>query len=460
MVISTNNDVVYGNRMCRGLSCLSRESVATIGKIEDDLSKENTGSQTTLILERTIDCFRNNSGPGDPAALEPLLHLIVAAGPRKKESIAFLDSFAKKNKNDPAILRALIALSKKMGTSDGVAALLALRDSPNFKPGILANEAFCREFTQLVGNLSDKNAWGGQESSDHAWAILESAFLDRKFRPDYSGIKELASQFAEMRGRFSPRILKLMVKELSEAKGNMHAGEVFDNIKYALATIGEQMAVHLNNRFGIIYFSRYSKGTLEQAYNDLHSTEASNKPVLMIVFNKNDYNGAFYWAGKKLDDIREHFRIALYETKFESSGFPSQRSYYSLVKDTWEKYGRIGSTIIAGHGDPDSILLGDNDDEGHISKSDRLRLAKLGFCFAPQPTVILISCSTGRGPKAIGAMFRDIWGARVFAPKEDAAEAELSYKDGALYAKFGPAGWRYQMPLLFTNMANYYPPNQ
>jgi hypothetical protein len=446
MTITINNDVIHGSRMCRGLACLSRESTETLGIIETALKNENAGSQTILILESMVENYRTSLGSSDPAALQPLLQLIRTAGHKKQELIGFLNKFSSKNKENPEILKALINLAKRIGTGGGVAALLTLRGSPNFKPAILANEAFCREFTRLVGQLSG--------AGSDIWTILESSLSDSKFTPDYGGMKELASQFAEMRGRFSPQILKIMAKELKAADGNMHVGEVFNNLKYALATIGEPMTVHLNNRFGLIYFSRYSRGTLQQAYNDLHFPDHDKKPILLIIFNKNDDNGAFYWVGKTLDAIREHFRIAIFETDLGSSESASQRSVYSIVKDVWDSYGKIDSVIVAGHGNKDSILLGGAGKRGKISTSDKLRLARLKFAFVPKPTVLSLSCSTGQGPGAVGAMFQEAWGAGVYAPKEDASKIELDYQDGQLKAEFGVANrWLY-----FYNMTNYYPP--
>jgi hypothetical protein len=181
------------------------------------------------------------------------------------------------------------------------------------------------------------------------------------------------------------------------------------NFAYAIAAIGEQRTAELHNRLGIDYFMRYSQRMLNEVYDTLQSDYTAGRPLIVIAFNKNDWNGAFYREGQLLDPLLRGYRPILFETD-------SEGGYYTRIKEIAGRYGLIGTMVVGGHGEAGAIQLGDVSEQGRIDLSDHDELVALRGFFAPRPLIVLISCSTGESEKAIGGEISRDLGARVFAP--------------------------------------------
>lgn len=186
---------------------------------------------------------------------------------------------------------------------------------------------------------------------------------------------------------------------------------LYANMGYAIDEIGEDNTARLYRSCGIENFYRYSDDMLKTALRNLDPANDRDKPLLLVAFNKNDWNGAFYIEGRRLDALRKHYRIIIRETDNEDG-------FYNAVRGASRTHGRIDTLIIGGHGSPDSIRMGDSDEKGLLDLTDEAELATLRDAFVPKPTVALVSCSTGINDKAIGAAMSRIWNARLFAPKE------------------------------------------
>jgi hypothetical protein len=101
------------------------------------------------------------------------------------------------------------------------------------------------------------------------------------------------------------------------------------------------------------------------------------------------------------------------------------------------RYGRSRDIIIAGHGSPASIRLGNSLDEGMLDMTDADELRVLRDVLGQEPRVILVSCSTGRDSHAVGAMISRVIGATLIAPREPAGVRSYNIdRQGRITAEF------------------------
>ncbi len=180
------------------------------------------------------------------------------------------------------------------------------------------------------------------------------------------------------------------------------------NFAYAIAAIGPGRTAALYRSLGIEYFMRYSQRMLEMTYDTLEQAR-SDRPLLVVAFNKNDYNGAFYREGLLLDPLLRGYRPIVFETD-------SEGGIYSRLGELAGRYGRISTLVIGGHGEAGAIQLGDTSETGRIDLSDYDELVALRDFFASRPLIILVSCSTGESERSIGASISRALGAVVYAP--------------------------------------------
>src|SRR3989338_749835 len=226
---------------------------------------------------------------------------------------------------------------------------------------------------------------------------------------------------------------KTLVASLEVKDANL---ETYINFAYALDVLGEGKTKELYKEYGITYFLRYGKKTLEELYqtykNPVPKGKLPDKPVLLVVFNKNDYNGAFYSEGREIDEFAKVYRVHIFETD-------SENGFYNSI----EKIGRQGGVdvlIIGGHGEESHVLLGTprniRSDDHILDLSDEAEIEehRLSNWMTPRSKLILASCSTGKNEKAIAAMFSRILGVeRVFAPREPSSKTFYQLgKDGLI----------------------------
>jgi hypothetical protein len=188
------------------------------------------------------------------------------------------------------------------------------------------------------------------------------------------------------------------------------------NVAYGIAAIGEERARELYSGLGIQYFMRYSRETLIEVHSNIVSSQ-SGRPLLVVAFNKNDWNGAFYREGHSLEQLTRAYRMVLFETDGE-------QDFYRRVREVSSAHGRISALIIAGHGESGSVQLGENNDAGRLDLDDREEISALRDNFAQRPLVILVSCSTGASDKAIGAVVSNALRARLYAPITPSSSTE------------------------------------
>lgn len=182
------------------------------------------------------------------------------------------------------------------------------------------------------------------------------------------------------------------------------------NFAYGIATIGKEKASALYEQAGVLYFGRYTKKLLEEAH--LNMSRKSRKPLLVVAFGQSDFIGAFYGEGKELERLTKHYKVVLCEASTEDE-------LYSKLKSFSGQHGKIDTLIIGGHGEETSIKLGDRKEKEMIDLTDSKEIRALRGVFVEEPTVVLLSCSTGaENIGGIGHLISKELGCHLFAPKE------------------------------------------
>jgi len=209
---------------------------------------------------------------------------------------------------------------------------------------------------------------------------------------------------------------------------------LYANFAYAIDELGEQKTMVLYSRLGIETFYRYSPKMLDSLYENLDPSKNTDKPVVLVVFNKNDYNGSFYGEGKQLDALSKKYRVIIVETD-------SEDGFYDALRRTSQTYGRIGTLIIGGHGSPDSVKLGPETEKGMLDLMDEGEMKGVSRYFTDHPVVVLVACSTGKDENAIGAVMSKVWHTQaLYAPSEPTVTAEYELAGG------GELSVRYKKP--------------
>jgi hypothetical protein len=185
---------------------------------------------------------------------------------------------------------------------------------------------------------------------------------------------------------------------------------------YALSFLEESYVELLNKKFNVDYFLRYSKDLLINfLLTATKSDENINKRKLaVVIFNKGDFNGSFYRAGKSLDPLVNYYRVLIYEVSNENE-------FYEKLKEAYEEYGKISALIIGGHGSLKSISLSLNENEEEkIDVSDVYELERLKGFFDKNAVAVLLSCETGGRDNSIASLLAEKLRLSVYAPKGSA----------------------------------------
>jgi hypothetical protein len=196
---------------------------------------------------------------------------------------------------------------------------------------------------------------------------------------------------------------RILAQELGEENTEVNAV----NFAYGIAAIGEQNVRELHEHFGIRFFMRYSRTTLNELISNMR--ESDSRPLLLAAFNKNDWNSAFYREGMGIETLLRHYRVIIVEVANEGE-------LYSRVRGVSGENARISTLLLAGHGQADSVQLGAATEEGRIDTTDQNELEGLREFLVPRPLVVLISCSTGESEKAVGSTIATALGATLYAP--------------------------------------------
>ncbi|MEM4295957.1 MAG: hypothetical protein QXI89_01140 [Candidatus Anstonellales archaeon] len=189
---------------------------------------------------------------------------------------------------------------------------------------------------------------------------------------------------------------------------------------YASYILGLDEILRLHEKFNIDYFLRYDKEVLLHLMLAADKDKFKQRPIALAVFNKSDYNGAFYREGRTLNSLLDYFRLIIIEVS-------SEKEFYQALRDIFEEYGKIELLIIAGHGSANSITLGDGEgEEKELDISDKNEISDLSYVFRKGANAILISCETGsRNKKNIASTLAKALKINVYAPIRPSASTKI-----------------------------------
>ncbi len=305
-----------------------------------------------------------------------------------------------------------------------------LLENPKFNPEML-NTDFTQEFCDIIGFIIETT---GKEWSRDASALLGTLMEDPTFEPEMldmglaDRLCEVIGSVTNEKGYKAYHLMSIFKKifrenkdlgpevlfkykegeELAKKLGATNDPIIYLNFAYAITAIGEKETEELYKNNGIEYFARYSKKTLKEVHANLSKSHAKEKPLLLIVSNKNDESGFFYDGGAELEKLTTYYRVVIVETD-------SEDGFYKRVKSTAKKYGKINTLIVRGHGEPDAILLGKDNEKGKLDLTDVKELKKIQDAFVKEPEVVLDACNAGKDKDSVGAMLSKTWGARLWA---------------------------------------------
>lgn len=375
------------------------------------------------VVEHIIEKIDKTVGLTKIGQVIPILYLISDdSDPSEICTMEFAENFTE----------AVIALTEKSNEigCNALGLLDALVRNPNFEPKTLNGELT----KDLIGvldvslfnagyvedGLSDEEKELVSDLIFHFENGLESLLRDPKFIPKALGILERLVGGSEDQDNaihnFSsllsnPDFTTKAYEKMDEVQLELFVEQKL-NFAYAFSTIGKEKTMVLYEKCGIKYFGRYSKEMLEEAYASLVPEYKKDRPLLVVVFNQSDDDGAFYYEREMLDDLRKYYKVMLFEAC-------SDKEFNKIIKKTANQYKKIDTLIIGGHGDEDSIELGLEalkEELNYLDLTDKNELKNLKKYFVNNPTVVLISCSTGHGKKSFGKLLSKIWNATVWAP--------------------------------------------
>ena len=220
--------------------------------------------------------------------------------------------------------------------------------------------------------------------------------------------------------------ISLPYSEILEAwkvsnKSDLFGQAVFSNLK----VIGEVEKAEpgtckfLYDGFGITDFGRYPAELLLKQKKEFENLE---NPYGVIIFPRNDWNGAFYSDNNALGDFLKELdgkfclRVFECESKMDiARALVTSNQRYNPDNGKGHK---ISLLILGGHGTENSIQFGGKDERHSLTTDDLFGhgIQKTGQFFEENPTIILSSCSTG-AEGGIGQELSKKFGAKVIAPK-------------------------------------------
>ncbi|OGH95235.1 MAG: hypothetical protein A2538_01370 [Candidatus Magasanikbacteria bacterium RIFOXYD2_FULL_41_14] len=174
---------------------------------------------------------------------------------------------------------------------------------------------------------------------------------------------------------------------------------------------------------GIVNFGRYPKDILISQFRQLQEKEKFDRPYGVVVFPKDDHNGAFSTDAWRFGKLKQQIQSNKdsngkdipYELRFFEADSKVDLVRYLIKLGKWFPSHKISFAIIGGHGEKDGIHFGKGDllvDDLSGKSSGRL-----GDFFESNPSIVLASCSTGQSG-GIGEKISRVLGAHVSAPNK------------------------------------------
>ncbi len=152
----------------------------------------------------------------------------------------------------------------------------------------------------------------------------------------------------------------------------------------------------LFTEYGIRNFGRYPAVSLIAQYDN----RDQQIPYGVLIYPESDYNGAFSEHEIAIEGLFRDLSAMNHGLRIYESG--SRQEVVRALISADKRYGKqnkISFAVLGGHGEPDSIAMGGRRSNGDLEISQKdlenPRTKKIKDLFIEDPTLILISCSTG-----------------------------------------------------------------
>lgn len=192
---------------------------------------------------------------------------------------------------------------------------------------------------------------------------------------------------------------------------------------YAFSFLNESYIELINSKFNVDFFLRYEKDLLLYQLEAATSSLLENKLLAIAVLQKEDYNGVLYKFSKNLRKLVNKYKILFYEVS-------NEEEFYKTLKNVYEEFGKINVLIIAGHGDERGTAFSYKESEKEtLDISDEKEIEKLKGFFDEKSSIIMFSCSTGKGNENIASLLSRTLEVTVFAPSENISNVDFIFDE-------------------------------
>ncbi len=202
----------------------------------------------------------------------------------------------------------------------------------------------------------------------------------------------------------------------------------------------DQKKVQFIKEYNLSFLSSYPINVLENMYNNYHQ---SSKPKALYIFTKSDWNDAFQKNSHLYENVIKSRDIYVSEESADTAVIKRIQSFAEKNKDQEMR----PFIVLGGHGSTDRIELSALPGEAsYIDMSDGLKLSRIKH-LTKGMTIVLQSCSTGRGQNNIAQLLADSLDVMVVAPDADTNISGFEFTEsGEPIVFYHGANTRYFVP--------------
>jgi len=183
----------------------------------------------------------------------------------------------------------------------------------------------------------------------------------------------------------------------------------------------ERMKRSLRLDYNLEFLGRYPWNVLKHM-NENVDRRIIEKPLAVLIYNKSDHNGAFYYDYELISRLLKYYDIRIIE-----AGTDRDFETWSLIMSN--KYGKADLVVIAGHGSPVDIKLGEGVDPTYsLDLTDEGSFIALSNLLREGGQIILFACSTGdknTNQSIANIISANVHASSVFAPDKPTGPAEI-----------------------------------
>jgi hypothetical protein len=180
----------------------------------------------------------------------------------------------------------------------------------------------------------------------------------------------------------------------------------------------------LKLNYNIDFFGRYPWRVLK-AMSENEDKRIKEKPLAVLIYNKSDHNGAFYYDYKVISQLSNEYDVRIIEAATDR-----EFETWSLIMK--QKYDKADLVVIAGHGSPTSIRFGGGSGpEYSLDLTDEGSFIALSELLKEGGQIVLFACSTGdrsSNQSLANIISANVHASAVFAPDKPTGPSEILLK--------------------------------